>query len=156
MQGLQIVNERGLALDVAEGKDAEGQTVLMWTSGAGSNQKWTIEYDEKLKCEGYPIVVPLTKKEETVDGKKPAEKKPVDTKPSDKKPDDTKPGEKKPADAAAPKTPEDDAEAKKAGGRKPAAAKPATSAGKAPEEPKPAEPTKGELPVPIPAGTTPL
>lgn len=141
MRGLQIVNERGLALDVAEGKDAEGQAVLMWRSHAGSDQKWSIDYDEKLKCEGYPIVESLTKKEETVDGKKPAEKKPDG---------------KKPEDAAEPKTPEDAAEAKKAGARKPAAKKPATSAGKKPEEPKPAEPTKGELPVPIPAGTTPL
>lgn len=105
MQGQQIVNARGLALDVAAGKDAEGQTVLMWTSHAGSNQKWTIEYDETAKCGGYPIVEPLTKKEETIDTKKsaePAEPKTTEAKkPAAKKPEASagkKPEEPKPAE----------------------------------------------------------
>lgn len=44
IKGEQLVNERGLVLDVAGGKDQNNQNVLVWKKHNGANQKWKIDY----------------------------------------------------------------------------------------------------------------
>jgi len=44
IKGEQLVNERGLVLDVAGGKDQNNQPVLVWKKHNGANQKWKIDY----------------------------------------------------------------------------------------------------------------
>lgn len=44
IKGEYIVNERGLVLDVAGGKDQNNQNVLVWKKHNGTNQKWKIDY----------------------------------------------------------------------------------------------------------------
>jgi len=44
LDGDRIVNERGLVLDVAGGRDRNGQNVLVWKRHNGLNQKWKIDY----------------------------------------------------------------------------------------------------------------
>merc|ERR1711970_1583323 len=40
----QLVNERNLVLDVAGGKDKQGQNVLVWKKHGGLNQKFVVDY----------------------------------------------------------------------------------------------------------------
>jgi hypothetical protein len=44
LKGENIVNERGLVLDVSGGKDRNGQSVLVWKRHNGANQRWKIDY----------------------------------------------------------------------------------------------------------------
>lgn len=44
LKGTYIQNQRGLVLDVAGGRDRNGQNILVWTKHNGRNQKWRIEY----------------------------------------------------------------------------------------------------------------
>lgn len=44
IKGEFLVNERGLVLDVAGGKDLNNQNVLVWKKHGGANQKWKIDY----------------------------------------------------------------------------------------------------------------
>jgi hypothetical protein len=41
----------GKVLDVAGGKDAEGQNVIVWKRHNGNNQKWTITYVDSVKID---------------------------------------------------------------------------------------------------------
>jgi hypothetical protein len=44
IKGEYIMNERGLVLDVAGGRDLNNQNVLTWKKHKGLNQKWKIDY----------------------------------------------------------------------------------------------------------------
>jgi len=44
LNGEYLINERGLVLDVAGGKDRNNQDVLVWKKHKGLNQKWKIDY----------------------------------------------------------------------------------------------------------------
>lgn len=44
IKGEYMVNERGLVLDVAGGRDKNNQNVLVWKKHNGLNQKWKIDY----------------------------------------------------------------------------------------------------------------
>lgn len=44
LKGEYLMNERGLVLDVAGGKDRNNQNVLVWKRHKGQNQKWKIDY----------------------------------------------------------------------------------------------------------------
>jgi hypothetical protein len=44
LKGENLVNERGLVLDVAGGRDKNNQNVLVWKKHNGLNQKWKIDY----------------------------------------------------------------------------------------------------------------
>jgi hypothetical protein len=44
LKGENLINERGLVLDVAGGQDKNNQNVLVWKKHRGLNQKWKIDY----------------------------------------------------------------------------------------------------------------
>jgi hypothetical protein len=44
LKGENLINERGLVLDVAGGKDTNNQNVLVWKKHKGQGQKWKIDY----------------------------------------------------------------------------------------------------------------
>jgi hypothetical protein len=44
LKGENLINERGLVLDVAGGQDRNNQNVLVWKKHKGLNQKWKIDY----------------------------------------------------------------------------------------------------------------
>jgi hypothetical protein len=44
IKGEYLMNERGLVLDVAGGRDQNNQNVLVWKKHKGLNQKWKIDY----------------------------------------------------------------------------------------------------------------
>jgi len=44
LTGENLINERGLVLEVAGGQDRNNQNVLVWKKNAGLNQKWKIDY----------------------------------------------------------------------------------------------------------------
>jgi hypothetical protein len=41
--------QNGKVLDVSGGKDAEGQSVIVWNKHTGVNQKWNVLYVDKAK-----------------------------------------------------------------------------------------------------------
>jgi len=44
LKGENVINERGLVLEVAGGQDRNNQNVLVWKKHKGLNQKWKIDY----------------------------------------------------------------------------------------------------------------
>jgi hypothetical protein len=44
LKGENLINERGLVLDVAGGQDRNNQSVLVWKRHGGLGQKWKIDY----------------------------------------------------------------------------------------------------------------
>jgi len=46
-----IVNERGLVMDVSSNRDAENQNIHMWNKHNGLNQQWDIIYVDEMPPE---------------------------------------------------------------------------------------------------------
>jgi hypothetical protein len=44
LKGENMINERGLVLDVAGGQDRNNQNVLVWKRNNALNQRWKVDY----------------------------------------------------------------------------------------------------------------